>query len=276
MKSESDSSCCSYTYPGQGCRSPLQGTVARGWSFRDCGAIPGWGLLLSVERRMEGMWGRRLWWNMPVEVSQAAMEARWYCWVTHSGWSHHHSLSSQVSQHQQLNNQTLVAHQILVAHQMLEALNYRVGPQPGKPLFVPDAPSSREGPQAREPSKCLNGWSYGERLAKEAFWLPATRGSKKDSDKAITPGQRQSVSLHTWCHQGPCKPSSCAKFTLNSHGNRDATGKQKFCIYVPRVASVTSNTLRLCRLWPARLLCQVGSPGKNTGVYWPILVAISF
>ena len=84
------------------------------------------------------------------------------------------------------------------------------------------------------------------------------------------------MSLHTWCHQGPCKPSSCAKFTLNSHGNRDATGKQIFCIYVYRVASVMSNTLRLCRLWPARLLCQVGSPGKNTGVYWPILVAISF
>ena len=30
------------------------------------------------------------------------------------------------------------------------------------------------------------------------------------------------------------------------------------------------------RLWPARLLCQGGSPGKNTGVYWPILVAIPF
>ena len=46
---------------------------------------------------------------------------------------------------------------------------YRVGPQPGVPLYVPDVPSNREGPQAREPCKCLNGRSYGERLAKEAF-----------------------------------------------------------------------------------------------------------
>ena len=48
-------------------------------------------------------------------------------------------------------------------------------------------PNNREGPQTREPSKCLNRWRYGERLAKEAFWSPATRGSGKDSDRAITP-----------------------------------------------------------------------------------------
>jgi len=32
---------------------------------------------------------------------------------------------------------------------------------------MPDMPNNREKPQAREPSKCLNGWSYGERQAKE-------------------------------------------------------------------------------------------------------------
>ena len=40
--------------------------------------------------------------------------------------------------------------------------------------------------QGSKPSQCLSGWSYGETLAKEAFRLPATRGSKKDSDRAIT------------------------------------------------------------------------------------------
>ena len=30
---------------------------------------------------------------MPLEESQAAMEAGWYCWVTHTGWRHHCSLS---------------------------------------------------------------------------------------------------------------------------------------------------------------------------------------
>ena len=46
---------------------------------------------------------------------------------------------------------------------------YRVGPQPGGALYVPDAPNNREGPRVREHSKCLNEWSYRERLAKEAF-----------------------------------------------------------------------------------------------------------
>ena len=50
-----------------------------------------------------------------------------------------------------------------------DVLIYRVGPQPGGPLYVPDAPNNREGPQARKPSKGLKERSYGERLAKEAF-----------------------------------------------------------------------------------------------------------
>ena len=38
---------------------------------------------------------------------------------------------------------------------------------------------------------------------------------------------RQSMSLHTWCHQGPCKPSSCANFMLNPQWSRATTGKKK-------------------------------------------------
>ena len=48
-------------------------------------------------------------------------------------------------------------------------LIYRVEPQPGEPLYVPYMPNNREGPQAEEPSKCLNRRSYRERLAKEDF-----------------------------------------------------------------------------------------------------------
>ena len=51
---------------------------------------------------------------------------------------------------------------------------------------------------------------------------------------------------------------------------------RKSCIYAGRVASFMSNSLHPCRLWPARLLCQEGSPGKNTGACWPIQVAIPF
>ena len=47
--------------------------------------------------------------------------------------------------------------------------------------------NNREGPQVREPCKCLNGQSYGERLAKEAFSGQLPEARKKDSDRAITP-----------------------------------------------------------------------------------------
>ena len=123
------------------------------------------------------------------------------------------------------------------------------------------------------------------------------------------------MSLHTWHRQGPRKPNSCADRQLQEaqaktdravipavaavhvpahleppesleakqlrhlhdyfHWGRATRGK-KSCIYVHRVSLAVSNFLRPCRLWPARFLCQGGAPGKNTGVYWSILVAISF
>ena len=65
---------------------------------------------------------------------------------------------------------------------------------------MPGTQKNREGPQAREPSKCLNGRRYGERLAKEAFLPPATRGSTKDSDRAIIPGAE---AVHVPAHFAP-------------------------------------------------------------------------
>ena len=78
MEGESDSPCGSHTHPGQGCRCPGR---CSGWEleFKDCGTIPGQGLMLTVKRQIERMLGRRSWWEMPVEESQAAMEARQYC-----------------------------------------------------------------------------------------------------------------------------------------------------------------------------------------------------
>ena len=83
------------------------------------------------------------------------------------------------------------------------------------------------------------------------------------------------MSLHTWLHQSPHKPSSCATFLLNPPWAELPQAK-KSCIYVCRVTLVVFNSLQPCGLWPTRLLCQAGSPGKNTGVYWPILVAVPF
>ena len=54
MEGESDSPCHSHTYSGQGRGSPGRYS---GWEleFEECGAIPGRGLLLTVERQIQGM-----------------------------------------------------------------------------------------------------------------------------------------------------------------------------------------------------------------------------
>ena len=80
------------------------------------------------------------------------------------------------------------------------------------------------------------------------------------------------MSLHTWGHQGPCKAS------LPSHSTvRGAELPQAKKSLAPmRAGSLRlCPTLRPCGRWPARLLyLGWGSPGKNAGVYRPILVAI--
>ena len=145
MEWESDSPCRSHTYPRQAHWSPGR---CSGWEleFRYCGAIPGWGLLLSAERWIKGMWGRRLWWEMPVEESQAVMEARQYCWVTCRGWSHHHSLLLPTTQHWQLNDRE-------AGPANAWALNYRVEPHPGCP-FKCLMRQSRVGPQPGGATLC--------------------------------------------------------------------------------------------------------------------------
>ena len=106
------------------------------------------------------------------------MEARGSYWVNHRWWSPHHSLFLPIHQHRQLNNREAGQ-----SSAWLTDLQTRTPPR--GPIYVPDAPN-REVPQVREPSKCLKGWSYGGRVAKEASLSPATRGWWKDSDRVKT------------------------------------------------------------------------------------------
>ena len=55
--------------------------------------------------------------------------------------------------------------------------------------------------------------------------IASYRRFEKELCKGLLLWQRLSVSLHTWGHQGPRKPSSCATFTLNSHWGTAAAGK---------------------------------------------------
>ena len=80
------------------------------------------------------------------------------------------------------------------------------------------------------------------------------------------------MSLHTWHHQGPCKPSSYPPSHSTLTGAELPQAK-KSSIYVNRVASAVSDFLLPCRLWPARLLYQgVGVLQarilEHIGQYW--------
>ena len=118
MEWEWDSPCCSHTHPGWGCSS---------WElvFRDCGAIPGRGLLMTTERCVEGIWGRRLRWEISsVEESQQP-------------WKQDYTAESHVvggaitiaslSPHANIGSWTIER----LAYQTPDALNYRAGPHPG-------------------------------------------------------------------------------------------------------------------------------------------------
>ena len=215
------------------------------------------------------------------------MEARRYCWVMRRGRGHHQSLPLPTRQHRQRNSREAgpsnIRHTELQSRapprcpcQCLTPRSTEWDPA-GGPLYVPDTLNSREGRQARGPSKCLNRRSWGERLVKEACWWPATRGWKKDSDRAMTPVVRQSTSLHPWHHLGPRRPSSCTTLTLNSHGGRAATGKKVLC----PCAQGRFGSVRLCDSvdcgLPGFSVREGGSsPGRNTGAHWPMLVAVPF
>ena len=75
------------------------------------------------------------------------------------------------------------------------------------------------------------------------------------------------MSLHTWRPLGPCNPSSCATFTLNSLG-QSCHGHKKSCVDVCRDASVVSDSLQ-----PCTLVCQASLSGKGfyRQEYWNIL-----
>ena len=166
MEWESDSSCHSHTYPAEGCRSPGRHSS---WEleFRDCGAILGRGLLLTAERWIEQMWGRRLWWEMPVEES--------HCWVMHRGWSHPHSLS--LPTHSSIHSWAVER----LAHQMPDALNYRVGPHPGSSFKRLMSQTTEKDPKQRSP---LNTWTGG---AMEKDW------PKGPSDHQLQEAQKKTL-----------------------------------------------------------------------------------
>ena len=100
--------------------------------------------------------------------------------------------------------------------------------------------------------------------------MPATRGSRKDSDRAVTPAaEAVRVPAHL-APQGPHKPSICATFTLNCQWGGAATGKKS-------LASVLTGSLWLCLTLCDAVDCALpGFSVKEGGLQPRLLVAIPF
>ena len=62
---------------------------------------------------------------------------------------------------------------------MPDVLTYGVGPQAGGPLYVPVVGNKRQGPQAREPSKCLNGAELQRKTGQRNFLIASYERLKK-------------------------------------------------------------------------------------------------
>ena len=106
------------------------------------------------------------------------------------------------------------------------------------------------------PLSASNGRSYGERQGKEVFWLPATRGLKIDSDRATTPAGEAVRVPARLAPPGSLQAKQLRHLHTQLSVGQSCHRQRMPCIYARRVASVVSNFLRLCRLWPAGLLCQ--------------------
>ena len=92
----------------------------------------------------------------------------------------------------------------------------------------------------------------------------------------------EKVSFHSNSKERHCQKMfrllhNCPRLTHYQSNAELSQAKKKVLHLCVQGHSVMSHSLQPCRLWHVRFLYQRVSPqGKDTGVYWPILVAIPF
>ena len=155
-----------------------------------------------------------------------------------------------------------------------DALIHRVGPHPGAPF------SDRcLHLQSRAPGKgalcVVEEVQLQAKPVQRGLLIASCKRSEKDTDRSVTPGWRYSMAWHT---APPGSPHAKQLSHLQAQlllGPR--CHSQHTYIYISCVCA--SGSLPSCPslCWPVAyvLLCQ-GSPGRNTGEYWPVLLAAPF
>ena len=131
--------------------------------------------------------------------------------------------------------------------------------------------TTEKDPKQGSPLSASNRRSYGERQGKDVFRSPATRGSKKDSDRVTGPaGEAVQVPAHLALPGSPQAKQLCHLHTQLSMGQ---SCHRENILSMCTGSLGLGPTLQPCRLWPARLLCQGG--GFPRQEYWSVLANTS-
>ena len=149
---------------------------------------------------------------------------------------------------------------------------YRLGPRPGGPLYVPDVLNNREGPQAREPPKCLNKAELQRKTGQRGLLIASYKRLEKDTDRTITPAAE---AVRVPAHLAP--PGSLKAKQLQHLHTELSLGQS--CHKQKSLVSTHPGLLQSCPTLcnpvdcglPGYSVREGASPGKNTRVYWPIL-----
>ena len=116
-------------------------------------------------------------------------------------------------------------------------------------------PNNREGPQAREPCKCLNR-ERQRKTGQRGLLITSYKRLEKRRWSAVTPVvEAVCVPAHL-APPGSLQDNQLCHLHAQPSLGQSCHRQEKACVCAHRVASAVSGSLQPCRLWPARLLCQ--------------------
>ena len=162
-----------------------------------------------------------------------------------------------------------------LAHHTPDALIYGAGPQPGGPPLCAWCAKQQRRTPGQGASKCLN---YRATKTGQRGLLIASRKrlGKKDCDRAITPAGGSPCP----CPLGASRVPKSQAAAPPSRSVLTGAGRSQAKKALPPCTQGHFGHARLCDPvdcgLPGLSVREVGSSGKNTGAYGPILVAMAF
>ena len=123
------------------------------------------------------------------------------------------------------------------------------------------------------PGSPLKGLNFRAELLRNTgqrgLLIASYKRLKKKTERAITPVvEAVCVPAHL-ALPGSLQANQLYHFHAQLSLGQSCHRQKRSCIYTHRVASVVSNSLQPCRLWPARLLCQAGGFSRQDS--WSVL-----